>query len=337
MTLGPRMSEELNRALGALLSADPELYLLGEDITDPYGGAFKITRGLSGRYPAQVLGTPISEGGLVGVANGLALAGNRVIAEIMFGDFIGLAFDQLVNLSAKSVSMYGAPVPVPVIVRCPVGAGRGYGPTHSQHPGKHLVGVPDLTLAELSPFHDPLPVLQGLLHRGTPAVFFEDKILYTERAYAGGAVDDVFRFALLDGPLGWASVFAGPPAGAECVIIAPGGLAHRALAAARELLIRSEITSQILVPSQLYPFDLDPVLPILADAALVCIAEDGPPGGTWGETLARAVYERLWPRLRRPIAFAQAAPAVIPAAVHLEQEVIVGAGLIRRVVEEAIA
>src|SRR5689334_22404670 len=104
-----RVADALNAALGALLAEDPGLYLLGEDITDPYGGAFKVTRGLSTRHPDRVLGTPISEAALVGVANGLALAGDRAIVEIMFADFALLAFDQIVNVAAKSTAMFGRP------------------------------------------------------------------------------------------------------------------------------------------------------------------------------------------------------------------------------------
>ena len=108
-----RVSQNLNQALHDVLAEIPDLYLLGEDIADPYGGAFKVTKGLSTRFPDRVLTTPLSEGGLVGVAAGLALAGQRAIAEIMFGDFVSLAFDQIVNFASKSVSMYGRRVPMP--------------------------------------------------------------------------------------------------------------------------------------------------------------------------------------------------------------------------------
>ncbi len=87
-----------------------------------------------------MLSTPLSEGTLVGAGAGLALAGEKAIVEIMFSDFVTLAFDQIVNFAAKSTTMYGRPVPVPLIVRCPTGGRRGYGPTHSQSLQKHFVG-----------------------------------------------------------------------------------------------------------------------------------------------------------------------------------------------------
>src|SRR5262249_31058390 len=144
--------------------------------------------------PDRVLSTPISEGAIVGVASGLALRGNRVIAEVMFGDFVGLCFDQLVNFATKSVTMYGTRLAVPLVVRCPVGGGRGYGPTHSQNLAKHFVGVPNLSLFELSPFHDNRSVFDRMLALGEPCMFFEDKGLYAERMHTAGVVDDIFRY-----------------------------------------------------------------------------------------------------------------------------------------------
>src|SRR3954469_19909806 len=154
------------------MAEDPRVWLLGQDVRDPYGGAFKISRGLSSRFPDRVLSTPISEGGAVGVAGGLALVGDRPIVEIMFGDFLALAFDPILNFLSKSVTMYGRDVPMNVIIRCPVGGNRGYGPTHSQSPQKHLIGIPHLELYETSPFHDNIPLIRHLLGRGVPCVLF---------------------------------------------------------------------------------------------------------------------------------------------------------------------
>src|SRR5437879_5612185 len=100
-----RVGENLNRALDRALAGDRRVTLLGEDVLDPYGGAFKISRGLSTRHPGSVLGTPISESAVMGVAAGLALCGERPIVEVMFGDFLALGFDQLLNFATKSVAM----------------------------------------------------------------------------------------------------------------------------------------------------------------------------------------------------------------------------------------
>src|SRR5579875_919629 len=158
-----RVGENLNRPLATALGRDQRVTLMGQDVLDPYGGAFKISRGLSSRYPGSVLGTPISESGMLGMAAGLALCGERPIVEVMFGDFLALGFDPIVNFATKSVEMYGDRLPMHLVVRCPVGGNRGYGPTHSQSLQKHFVGVPGLSLYEMSPFHDNGPLLRDIL------------------------------------------------------------------------------------------------------------------------------------------------------------------------------
>ena len=182
-----RIDEEVDRALGAvvrggeadvifarvlgdtlrrLLEDDPRVVILGEDVVDPYGGAFKVTRGLSTDFPDRVRATPISEGAIAGVAAGLALAGYRPIAEIMFGDFLTLCFDQVVNHIAKYEAMYDGGATCPVILRTPSGGGRGYGPTHSQSLEKHFLGVPHLRVVAASLHHDPDRVFDVLLAGG---------------------------------------------------------------------------------------------------------------------------------------------------------------------------
>lgn len=325
-TVAPRVAEHLNRALYALFRREERLHLLGEDVSDPYGGAFKITKGLSTDFPDRVLSTPLSEGGILGVAGGLALAGDKAIVEIMFGDFIALGFDQVLNFASKSVSMYGREVPVPLVVRCPVGGNRGYGPTHSQSPQKHFVGIPNLSLYELSPYHDAGAVLDAAFQGGAPAVFFEDKVLYTRRMYRDGRAGDGYRYEMLGAPgTGWAHTFPeGERDTADVVVIAPGGMAHRALDAARALRDGHGRSVHLLTPSRLYPLDLDPVLPLLAGAGRITVVEEGTAGGTWGAEVARLLYERIWSSLNGPVILLNSADSIIPTAPHLESRVLLG-------------
>ncbi|HKD98033.1 MAG TPA: transketolase C-terminal domain-containing protein, partial [Micromonosporaceae bacterium] len=319
-----RVGENINRALHRLFRDDAGLFLLGEDVLDPYGGAFRITKGLSTGYPDRVLTTPLSENAVVGVGAGLALTGNRVVVEVMFGDFLLLAFDQLVNFAAKSVAMYGRRVPLPLVVRCPVGGNRGYGPTHSQNPQKHLIGVPHLTLYEMSPLHDAYDLLTAALGRAEPAVLFEDKVLYTQwHRGVGTPAQDGFECVALPGPGQWMRVDrAGSPA-PDMVLIVTGGVANRALDAVRLLHERAGLTVTLLVPGQLYPFEAEPVLPLVESAGLACVAEEGGRGGSWGTEVAAVLHERAWGRLAAPVALVASADSVIPAAPHLEREVVV--------------
>ena len=122
-TMAARLTylESLRTGLHTILEQDPRAVVLGEDILDPYGGAFKVTQGLSTRFPDRVFTTPISEAAIVGVSVGLALRGRHPIAEIMFGDFVTLAADQLINHAAKYAAMYNGQVRVPLVVRTPDG------------------------------------------------------------------------------------------------------------------------------------------------------------------------------------------------------------------------
>lgn len=335
-TVAPRVAQNLNRALHHLFDREATLHLLGEDVLDPYGGAFKITKGLSSAFGDRVLATPLSEGGILGVGGGLALCGNKVIVEIMFGDFLALGFDQVLNFASKSVSMYGLRVPMSLVVRCPVGGNRGYGPTHSQSPQKHFVGIPNLALYELSPFHDAEAVLDTALHRGTPGIVFEDKVLYTQRMYREDRVDEVFRYRMLGSGLGWAHAFPeGDPDGADFVVIAPGGVAHRALDAARALRGAHGRSVHVLTPAQLYPLDIEPVLPLLAAAGRVAVVEEGTAGGTWGCEVGRLLYDRIWSSLRGPVLMLNSADSIIPTAGHLERQVLLGTDDIQTAVLKA--
>ena len=331
-----RVAENLNRALAGLLDEDAGVHLLGEDVVDPYGGAFKVTRGLSTRHPDRVLSTPISEGAIAGVGGGLALAGETAIVEMMFSDFVALAFDQIVNFASKSVTMYGRRVPVRLVVRCATGGNRQYGPTHSQSLQKHFVGVPGLRLYELSPFHDSRALLDRILASGEPALLFEDKALYAERTHRDGVVDELFGFELVGADDPVARVFVDGAEDPDCVVIAPGGVCGRALGAARDLLLEDEIACQVLVPSRLHPFDVEPLLPLLARAGLVCIAEESTAGGTWGAGIAHDLHRRLWGSLSAPVQLLHSVDSVIPAAGHLERSVLLQQADIRLAIRKAL-
>lgn len=315
------MGQCLAEALHSLLRTRPRLLMLGEDIADPYGGAFGISRGLSTEFPDRVITTPISENAITGLAGGLALMGDEVIVEIMFGDFITLAFDPIVNFISKSVTMYGRPVRMPVIIRCPSGGNRGYGPTHSQNLHKHFIGVPNLSLHELSPLHPVLPVLERILDQGRPAVFFEDKVLYAQPPCGCDERDELFEFSLIGSEGGWARARLAdePP---HWLLIAPGGMVRRALAAMRSAMLEREIVSSLLTPSQLFPLDLGQVLPELAAASRILILDDGPSGGGWPVLAADSIHRLLWDELDCPVSILQPPCAVVPAARQLEQRLL---------------
>ena len=166
------------RDAARVFASRDDVYLFGEDILDPYGGAFKVTHGLSDAYPDRVVTTPISEASLFGVAAGMALRGQRPILEIMFGDFIALGFDQVVNGISKFREMYDDQVTVPLVVRTPMGGRRGYGPTHSQSLEKLLLGIPNICVVAASECHDLRGLLTSAVEDEQPVFFIENKLMY---------------------------------------------------------------------------------------------------------------------------------------------------------------
>jgi pyruvate dehydrogenase E1 component beta subunit len=220
------------------------------------------------------------------------------------------------------------------VVRCPVGGGRGYGPTHSQSPQKHFVGVPNLALYELTPFHDNAGVLDHMLSRGEPCILFEDKVLYTRPYLANGHAADIFRYDFVGGDPPVARIFAQTPDEFDCVIIVPGGMAYRALSAMRSAFVEDELDCLLFVPVQLYPFDIDPLLPALARAGQILVVEESVAGGTWGSEVAQAIHSRLWNDLRNPVRLVHSADSVIPTATHLEDRVLVQDATIRAALKQ---
>ena len=189
--------DSLNQGLHQALRDDPLAILLGEDLLDPYGGAFKVTRGLSTSFPDRVLTTPISEAGITGMAGGMALRGLHPVVEIMFGDFTALISDQVINHIAKFNGMYHGTVIAPVVIRTPMGGRRGYGPTHSQTLEKFFLGVPGLTV--LAPFNllgeQPLGtpgqlLYEAILNLNAPVLFVENKLQYLLKLHAPGDLSD---------------------------------------------------------------------------------------------------------------------------------------------------
>lgn len=314
--------ESLRQALHRILEADPTAVVLGEDLLDPYGGAFKVTQGLSTRFPARVLTTPICEASIVGVSVGLALRGLHPIAEIMFGDFLTLAVDQLVNHAAKYPAMYNGQVTMPLVVRTPMGGGRGYGPTHSQSLERLFFGIPHLKLVAASHFHDPGTLLGQAFADPEPVIFVEHKLLYAlpllvqgDAALAREEVMDVHGYPVV--------TLANFPAGAkpDVTVIAYGGIS-RLLAPLLARLAGEEIRVLACLPSCISPLDSAPLAAAAVQSGRLLVVEESPVAFGWGAEVAAQVSALAGSGLHAPVQRLGAAPTVIPAAKPLEEQLL---------------
>lgn len=314
-----RCVQVLNEALHSLFASRDDVHLLGEDVLDPYGGAFKVTQGLSDAYPERVLTTPISEAALFGVAAGMALRGRRPILEIMFGDFIALGFDQIVNGIAKFAEMYDGQVTVPLVVRTPMGGRRGYGPTHSQSLEKLLLGVPNVVVVAASECHDLGALLAAAVEDERPVFFVENKLMYgrvNRRPEEGHIGELAVRES--EGPYP-ALTFSGTGfTEASATIVTYGGMVPIVLDAVTELILEHELFCEIVALSQLLPLELEPVLESVARSGALVTAEEGTLTGGFGAEIAARVQELAWSDLRGPVRRVAARDGIIPSARPLE-------------------
>jgi pyruvate/2-oxoglutarate/acetoin dehydrogenase E1 component len=267
-------------ALDEELAADERVILFGEDVAVA-GGVFATTTGLYDKYgPERVFDTPISELALAGAAFGSAVHGLRPVIEIMFGDFLTLAMDSLVNQSTKYWFLTQEQVSVPLVIRSVVGAGGQFGAIHSQMPASWFMGVPGLKIVAPSNPADAKALLKAAVRDDNPVLFFEHKRLYALEGEVGGE----------PGRLGAAAVVR---EGRDVTLVTAMKGVHDALEAAAEL-DADGVSVEVVDLRTLRPFDLDTVLDSVRKTSRLVVVEEGPITGGWaGEVLASVVERGL--------------------------------------------
>lgn len=267
--------ESINQALKQILTAHKEALIIGEDILDPYGGSFKVTKGLSSEFPEQVISTPISEAGFAGIANGLALHDMHPIVEVMFADFSTLIYDQVLNHGAKFKWMYNNQVNIPVIYRLPTGGRRGYGATHSQSPEKIFFGLPNVTVVAPTHYHNPGQIMINLYDRAeSPVMVIENKALYTEKLVPNkNGIAGKFAYASVNAFLPTLRL-APDRKEAEATIICYGGGLTTALEASWNLMIEDEMNVEVICPALISPVPEDDILGFISKASKKVVVLD---------------------------------------------------------------
>jgi pyruvate/2-oxoglutarate/acetoin dehydrogenase E1 component len=263
----------LREALDEELAADASVILFGEDVAAA-GGVFAVTTGLFEKYgPARVFDTPISELALSGAAFGAAISGLRPVLEIMFGDFLALAMDSLINQASKYWFLTGGRQSVPLVVRSVVGAGGRFGAIHSQTPTSWLTGIPGLKIVAPSSPASAKGLLKAAIRDPNPVLFFEHKRLYSKKGpNADGALE-----------LGRAAVLR---EGADVTLVSAMKGVDDCLEAA-ELLAADGISAEVIDLQTIRPLDVDAILASVAKTNRIAVVEEGPRTGGWaGEVLA---------------------------------------------------
>ncbi len=267
-------------ALDEALADDERVILFGEDIAVA-GGVFATTTGLYDKYgPERVFDTPISELAMAGAAFGSAVTGMRPVLEIMFGDFLTLAMDSLVNQSTKYWFLTQEQVSVPLTIRSVVGAGGQFGAIHSQMPVSWFMGVPGLKIVGPSNPGDAKALLKAAIRDDNPVLFFEHKRLYTLEGEVNGA----------EARLGEAAVVR---EGTDITLVTAMKSVHDALEAA-DALVQDSVSVEVIDLRTLRPFDLETVLASVRKTSRIVVVEEGPLTGGWaGEVLASVTEHAL--------------------------------------------
>lgn len=317
--------ESLRDGLHRAFADNPNVVLLGEDVLDPYGGAFKVTRGLSDSYPDRVFPTPISEGAITGLCTGLALRGMRPVGEIMFGDFLTLCADQIINSAAKFPLMYGDSVSVPWVLRAPVAGIRGYGPTHSQSLEKLFFGVPGLNVLAPSRLHDAGNMLQSAILNGLrPTLFIEDKGDYPKPLI--NCENGSLHYVDVPGTHVDTIVVTNHEVTkktADVQIIAYGGAASMA-ADVIAALAEEEIYATLHAVARINDLStLEAVVTSLSPRLPLLIVEQGTEGFSWASEVIAAMLEARGASNCPPVRRLAARPVAIPAAPAQERSAVV--------------
>lgn len=297
-------SKSITEGLDYILSTYNDSLLLGQDIQDPYGGAFNITKGLSSKYPTKVINTPISEAALTGAITGMSIRGMKPILEIMFGDFMTLCTDQIINHASIFPWLTNGETKVDWVIRTPMGINRGYGPTHSKTIEKLFFGIPGIKVICPSHFHNPKELLINSFLDESPVIFIENKMLYSKPLYKFYRNKEHFHFtafpsseiflALRTNRLEYPYITIAPDKEVCIIIVTYGGMLVTVLDAVTELYDEG-IYAKIVCPSWINSFNVHIANLILDEIDnsknKLLTVEEGTIFGGWGSSLVSYLAE----------------------------------------------
>lgn len=283
--------QAIREALFFEMERDPAVVVLGEDV-GKNGGVFRATEGLLERFgPERVIDTPLCEGGIVGMAIGMALAGLRPVAEIQFSDFVYPAFDQIVSELAKFRYRSAGQFSAPVILRMPAGGGIKGGHYHSQSPEAYFIHTAGLRVVMPSTPADAKGLLSAALRGEDPVVFFEPKALY--RTVKGEVPDGEYTL-----PLGAARKVR---EGKDVSVIAYGAAVLVAEEAARRAAEKDEISVDLVDLRTLWPVDVEAVIRSVEKTGRAVVVHEAPRTCGFGAELAALIQEKAFFHLKAPV------------------------------------
>jgi pyruvate dehydrogenase E1 component beta subunit len=300
------MAEAIREALAEEMRRDDRVFILGEDVAEA-GTPFKVLSGLVKEFgPERVMDTPISEAGFTGVGLGSAMTGMRPVVDIMFGDFLFIALDQIANQAAKVHYMSGGKLKAPMTIRTTLGATRRSAAQHSQSLHALVSHIPGLKVALPSTPYDAKGLMKTAIRDDNPVVIFEDKMMYTVK---GPVPDEDYTI-----PFGEADI---KRAGDDVTLVATSSMVYVALAAA-DILERSGIAAEVVDPRTTVPLDERTLIDSAIKTGRVIVIDEGYQRyGVTGE-IASVIAEGAFYHLDAPVRRMGAMDVPIPFSPALE-------------------
>ena len=304
------LAQAVNEALAEELRRDPTVFVIGEDVAEA-GHPFKVLSGLVEEFGAErVIDSPISEAGITGLGLGAAITGMRPVVDIMFGDFLTLIMDQVVNQAAKIHYMSGGSLKAPLTIRTTLGATRRSGAQHSQSLHAWVAHIPGLKVCLPSTPADAKGLLKSAIRDDNPVVIFEDKMMYAVK----GLVPDGDQLV----PLGLADV---KREGEDVTVIATSSMVQVALSAADELE-RDGVFVEVVDPRTIAPLDRATLTESARKTGRVIVVDEGHQSYGASAELAAVVAEDAFWHLDAPVVRLGAMDVPIPFSPVLEDQTV---------------
>jgi len=320
-TKGYTYLDAIGVALDAEMDADPNIFLIGEDVGQ-FGGAFKVTKGFLDKFgPKRVVDTPIAETGIAGLAAGAALVGLRPVVEFQFADFISCAFDPIINVMARHHWRTGDPVPV--TMRAPFGAGLRAGPTHSQSVESYFAHVPGIKIVMPGRAEDVAGLLVSSIRDNNPTLFLENKFLYRRLTAAGTPCLDPI-------PLGKASVVR---EGSDVTLITYSAGVHQGMEIADQLAADG-ISVEVIDLRTVVPMDIETVIESVKKTSRAVVLHEAALHMGMGAEIAAQIQEKAFWYLDQPVARVAALNTPTPTSPPLEDAVLPQAAQIAATLKE---
>lgn len=302
--------EAIRKVISEEMGNNPFLFMIGEDV-GPYGGEMGLSKGLWEKYgDDRIRDAPISEAAIIGLSLGASITGCRVIAEIPFGDFLGVPMDQICNQVAKIRYMFGGKFDVNLVIRSPLGAYQGAAAQHSQSLEAWFVHIPGLKVVMPSNAKDAMGLFRTSLKQNTAVMFFEHKKLYQMKS---DIPDEYFEI-----PFGQGIV---KQEGTDVTVVATAYMVNFALEAAKELQ-KEGISVEVIDPRTIVPLDEELIIKSVKKTGRLIVVNEGCKRGGIGSEISAIITEKAFPYLKSPIIRVATENVPIPFSPILENFVL---------------